>query len=60
MVYGHSETDVRLDEKRQEVNARLARETRIGWPTLTIVAVLIVFGATIALYLALGACSGRY
>ncbi|EIM24415.1 hypothetical protein MicloDRAFT_00069340 [Microvirga lotononidis] len=59
MVYGHSETDVKLDRKRQEVHDRLARETRVGWPTLTIVDAIIVFGAAIAIHLILGATFGR-
>ena len=59
MVYGHNETDVALDQKRHEVEERLARETRIGWPTLTAIAVLIAAGAVIAVYLFLHTGAGR-
>ncbi|MBO1907717.1 hypothetical protein J4G37_22755 [Microvirga sp. 3-52] len=59
MVYGQQETDVALDQKRHEVKERLARETRIGWPTLTAVAVLITIGAVIVVYLFLHASTGR-
>ena len=59
MVYGHNETDVALDQKRHELKERLARETRIGWPTLTAIAVLIAAGAVIVVYLFLHTGAGR-
>jgi hypothetical protein len=59
MVYGHNEMDVALDQKRHEVEERLARETRIGWPTLTAIAVLIAAGAVIVVYLFLHTGAGR-
>ena len=59
MVYGHNETDVALDQKRHEVEERLARETRIGWPTLTAIAVLIAAGTVIVVYLFLHTGAGR-
>jgi hypothetical protein len=59
MVYGHQETDVVLDQKRREVAERLARETRIGWPTLTAIAFLIIVGAVIVVYLFLNSGAGR-
>lgn len=60
MVYGQSETDLELDQKRYEVHARLARETRIGWPILMVIAMLIGVGCAIALYLFWGACTGQH
>ena len=48
-----------LDQKRHEVEERLARETRIGWPTLTAIAVLIAIGAVIGVYLFLHTGAGR-
>jgi hypothetical protein len=59
MVYGQHEMDVALDKKRHEVEARLARETRIGWPTLTAIAVLLIAGAAIVGYLFLQAGAGH-
>jgi hypothetical protein len=59
MVYGHNETDVALDQKRHEVEDRLARETRIGWPTLSAIAVLIAIGAVIGVYLFFHTGPGR-
>jgi hypothetical protein len=59
MVYGQGEADLVLDQKRQEVEERLARETRIGWPTLTAIAVLLVAGAAIAAYLFFNTDAGR-
>jgi hypothetical protein len=59
MVYGHQETDLALDQKRHDVEERLARETRIGWPTLTAIAILITVGAAIVVYLILNAGAGR-
>ncbi|MBO1908028.1 hypothetical protein J4G37_24425 [Microvirga sp. 3-52] len=59
MVYGQRETDLVLDQKRHEVKERLARETRIGWPTLTAIAVLITVGALIVAYLFLNTGAGR-
>jgi hypothetical protein len=55
MIYGDSETDLALDQKRQEVEERLARETRIGWSTLTAIAALLIAGAVIVAYLFLNA-----
>jgi hypothetical protein len=59
MVYGQNEMDVALDKKRHEVEERLARETRIGWPTLTAIAVIMVVGAVIAIYLFLNSGGSR-
>lgn len=59
MVYGQNEMDVALDKRRHEVEDRLARETRIGWPTLTAIAVLIAIGAVIGVYLFLHTGAGR-
>jgi hypothetical protein len=59
MVYGRQETDVALDQKRHEVKERLARETRIGWPTLIAIAVLITVGMAIVIYLFLQTGAGR-
>jgi hypothetical protein len=59
MVYGRQETDVALDQKRHAVKERLARETRIGWPTLTAIVVLITVGAAIVVYLFLQTGAGR-
>ena len=59
MVYGQGEADLVLDQKRQEVEERLARETRIGWPTLTAIAVFLVAGAAIAAYLFFNTDAGR-
>jgi hypothetical protein len=59
MVYGQNEMDVALDKKRHEVEERLARETRIGWPTLTAIAVLLIAGAAIAAYLFFNTDAGR-
>jgi hypothetical protein len=59
MVYGQNEMDVALDKKRHEVEERLARETRIGWPTLTAIAVIMVVGAAIAIYLFLNSGGSR-
>jgi hypothetical protein len=55
MVYGQHEMDVALDKKRHEVEERLARDTRIGWPALAAIAFLIVVGAVIVAYLFLEA-----
>jgi hypothetical protein len=55
MIYGDSETDLALDQKRQEVEERLARETRIGWPALAAVATLFIASAVIVAYLVLEA-----
>jgi hypothetical protein len=51
MVYGQGEADLVLDQKRHELKERLARETRIGWPTLAAITVLITVGAAIVVYL---------
>jgi hypothetical protein len=59
IVYGQQETDVALDQERRELKERLARETRIGWPTLTAIAVLIAVGALIVAYLFLYTGAGR-
>jgi hypothetical protein len=59
MVYGQQETDVALDQKRHELKERLARETRIGWPTLTAIAVLLIAGAAIVAYLFFNTGAGR-
>ncbi|QRM33383.1 hypothetical protein [Microvirga sp. VF16] len=59
MIYGHNEADVALDQKRHEVNERLARETRIGWPILIVAVVLVVGGAVMVAYLFLNAGIGR-
>jgi hypothetical protein len=59
MVYGQGETDLVLDQKRHEVKERLARETRIGWATLTAVAVLLAMVAAIVIYLFLHTGAGR-
>jgi hypothetical protein len=45
MIYGDSENDLALDQKRQEVEERLARETRIGWSTLPAIAAFSIAGA---------------
>jgi hypothetical protein len=50
---------VALDQKRHELKERLARETRIGWPTLTAIAVLFIAGAAIAAYLFFNTAPGR-
>jgi hypothetical protein len=59
MVYGQGNADLALDQKRNEVKERLARETRIGWPTVTAIAVLMVVGAVIAIYLFLNSGGSR-
>ena len=59
MVYGQGEADLVLDQKRHELKERLARETRIGWPTLAAIAVLITVGAAIVGYLFLHTGAGR-
>jgi hypothetical protein len=59
MVYGQGETDLVIDQKRHEVKERLARETRIGWATLTAIAVLIAVGALIVAYLFLNTGASR-
>lgn len=51
MDYGPNETDMALDQKRQELADRLARETQIGWPILAAILILIVVGAAIVAYL---------
>jgi hypothetical protein len=55
MVFGQGEADLVLDQKRHEVEERLAQETRIGWPALAAIASLIVVGAVIVAYLFLEA-----
>ncbi|WP_404295151.1 hypothetical protein ACD578_27495 (plasmid) [Microvirga sp. RSM25] len=60
MIYGHNETDEALDQKRQEVNERLARETRIGWPILIATVALIIVGAVIVAYLFLNTGGNRW
>ncbi|QRM33196.1 hypothetical protein JO965_28370 (plasmid) [Microvirga sp. VF16] len=55
MIYGHNETDMALDQKRHEVDERLARETRIGWLTVAVTTFLVIFGAVIVTYLFLNA-----
>jgi hypothetical protein len=59
MVYGQGEADLVLDQKRHDVKERLARETRIGWPTLTAIAVLLFVGALIVAYLFLNTGASR-
>ncbi|WP_246777039.1 hypothetical protein [Microvirga sp. VF16] len=44
-----------LDQKRHEVDERLARETRIGWLTVAVTTFLVIFGAVIVTYLFLNA-----
>ena len=51
MDYGPNETDMALDQKRQELTDRLAREARVGWPILAAILILIVVGAAIVAYL---------
>jgi hypothetical protein len=59
MGYGRQETDVALNQKRRGLKERLARETRIGWPTLTAIPVLVTVGALIVAYLFLNTGAGR-
>lgn len=42
MIYEQNERDAVLDQKRFKMEERLARETRVGWPTLDVI--LIVAG----------------
>jgi hypothetical protein len=53
VVHDQFKPDGVLDKRRQEVKARLARETRIGWPILVLVAVLLVTSLSVLLYLVL-------
>jgi len=59
MVHGEFERDKPLNQKRHEVLARLARETRVGWPTLTATVLVLAIGVLISSYLLLHACAGR-
>ena len=59
MVHGEFERDKPLNQKRHEVLARLAHETRVGWPTLTATVLVLAIGVLISSYLLLHACAGR-
>ncbi len=54
MAQGHNEADMALNHQRQDPADRLARETRVGWPTLAAILILIVAGTAIVAYLLLG------
>ncbi|WP_262273291.1 hypothetical protein [Microvirga yunnanensis] len=58
MDYRPAETDMALDQKRQGLADRLARETRVGWPTLAAILILIVVGAAIVAYLLVDTVAG--
>jgi len=59
VIHDHFKAHDVLDRKLQDWEARLARETRVGWPTLTTTAILILFGVLVSIYLALDACVSR-
>jgi hypothetical protein len=47
------------DRKLQSLEARIAHESRVGWPTLMATAVLVAIAVVISVYLTLDACSLR-
>ncbi len=51
MIYEPDDTDVELDRKRHQVEERLARETRVGWPVLAAILLLMVIGTGLVTYL---------
>jgi hypothetical protein len=59
MVYGQGEADLVLDQKRRELEERLARETHVGWPALAAILMLMVIGTAIVAYLLLETGGGR-
>jgi hypothetical protein len=53
MINEHDETDMVLEQKRHQVTERLARETRVGWPALAAILMLMIIGTAIVAYLLL-------
>ena len=54
----HDRMDLR-DRKLQNLEARIARESRVGWPTLMATGVLVLIAVLISVYLTLDACALR-
>jgi hypothetical protein len=59
MIHDRPDKHDARDQKLQSLEERIAREGRVGWPTLTATAIVIVMGLLITLYLTLDACVGR-
>jgi hypothetical protein len=53
MIYEHDETNVALEQKRHQVEERLARETRVGWPFLAAILMFMFIGTALVVYLLL-------
>ncbi|ANY80135.1 hypothetical protein BB934_19460 [Microvirga ossetica] len=59
MIHDRIEQQDLRDRKLQSLEARITRESRVGWPTLTATAVLVVVAVLISVYLTLDACALR-
>jgi hypothetical protein len=59
MIHDRIEQQDLRDRELQNLEARIARESRVGWPTLMATAVLVAVAVLISVYLTLDACSLR-
>jgi hypothetical protein len=59
MIHDRIEQQDMRDQKLSSLEARIARESRVGWPTLTATAVLVAVAILISVYLTLDACVVR-
>ena len=59
MIHDRIEQQDLRDRKLQSLETRITRESRVGWPTLTATAVLVVVAVLISVYLTLDACALR-
>jgi hypothetical protein len=59
VVHDPYEQDGLLERRRRDLKARLARETRVGWPALAAILMFIVIGTELVAYLLLEAGGGR-
>jgi hypothetical protein len=59
MVHDKFDEDEPANQARQEWEARLKRETKVGWPTIAATGAVAAFGILLAIYLTLDACVGR-
>lgn len=59
MIHDRIEQQDLRDQKLQSLETRITRESRVGWPTLTATAVLVVVAVLISVYLTLDACALR-
>ena len=59
MVHDNFEQDDPVAKVRQDWEAGLNQQTRVGWPTVAATGTVTVIGVLLTVYLKLEACVGR-